>query len=218
VIYVQNVPSSSTDENYTSTTVSGGCPYNVNGRAHPLGYPVANDVTTYGCRNGDVFLEGTLKGQLTVASENNIDLTWNVKYNSGVAGSDLLGLVANNYVEIYHPVNSSGTNLNAGPNHSTSTFQSPIIQAAILSVNHSFRVQNYAQGATLGTLNITGAIAQRYRGPVGTNSGGTIQSGYAKNYTYDQRLKYLSPPKFLDPVASAWGTATWAEIQNPTFP
>jgi hypothetical protein len=64
-------------------------------------------------------------------------------------------------------------------------------------------------------LHIDGAIAQRYRGPVGTTSGGSPNTGYVKQYVYDQRLKYLSPPKFLDPVASSWGTASWAEIDVP---
>lgn len=217
VIYVQNVPSSASDVNYTN-----GCPYsNVKlpgqstGRSHPLGYPIDNDVTTYGCRNGDVFLEGTLKGQLTIASENNIDVVWHVGYQSGVAGTDMLGLVANNYVEVYHPVNSSGTNLYAkvSPNR---IFTTPLISAALLSVNHSFRVQNYNKGGnspSMGPLTITGAIAQRYRGTVGTNSGGTISNGYAKAYNYDTRLRYMAPPKFLDPVASAWGVATWSEIE-----
>ena len=213
VIYVQNVPSTTTDPNFTS-----GCPYNVNGRVHPLGLPIANDVTTYGCRNGDVFVEGTLKGQITIASENNVDVTWNLQYNGGTSGSDLLGLVANNGVETWHPVNSSGTNLNVNfPSETArnSPLNSPAIQAAILSVNHSFGAQNYGSGSPLGTLNITGAIAQRYRGPVGQFSGSTIVHGYAKGYVYDQRLKYLSPPKFLDPIASAWGIAVWQEIKVP---
>ena len=55
-------------------------------------------------------------------------------------------------------------------------------------------------------------MAQRYRGPVGTNSGGTIGSGVSKNYVYDQRLKYQAPPKFLDPVAASWGIAVWKEV------
>jgi hypothetical protein len=62
-------------------------------------------------------------------------------------------------------------------------------------------------------LHIDGAIAQRYRGPVGQS--GSNATGYLKQYVYDQRLKYLSPPKFLDPVASSWGVATWAEINVP---
>ena len=70
-------------------------------------------------------------------------------------------------------------------------------------------------GAPLGTLTVTGTIGQRYRGAVGTVSGTTIQTGYAKSYRYDRRMKYLSPPKFLDPVASAWAIAVWKEIKNP---
>jgi hypothetical protein len=224
VIYVQNVPSVSTDPNYRASCTT-----------HPLGLPITNDKTTYGCKNGDVFVEGTLAGQLTIASENNIDITQNLQYKNGVNGTDLLGLVANNYVEIYHPVsctsgNSGSCNLAAtfpsaysgDPSPSrTTTFgiaspSSPaIVQAAILSVNHSFWVQNYGIGAPLGTLAVTGAISQRYRGPVGTSSGGNPSTGFLKNYVYDQRLSYLSPPKFLDPVASSWGTATWSEIKVP---
>ena len=171
VIYVQNVPATSSDPNYTS-----GCPYSVNGRTHPLGLPITNDNTTYGCRNGDVFIEGTLKGQLSVAADNNIDVTWNLTYNSGTAGTDLLGLIANNYIEIWHPVSctsgsSSSCNLDAnfpGETARNGEFDDATVQAAILAVNHSFRVQNYNLGAPLGTLNVLGAIAQRYRGAVGT--------------------------------------------------
>jgi len=76
-------------------------------------------------------------------------------------------------------------------------------------------VQNWGIGSPLGSLGVNGAIAQRFRGAVGTVSGATLNSGYSKSYVYDQRLKYLSPPKFLDPVASAWGIAIWKEIQVP---
>jgi hypothetical protein len=126
---------------------------------------------------------------------------------------------------VYHPVqctsgNSSSCILNANfPNETprNAKFNDARIQAAILSVNHSFGVQRYNIGAAsaLDDLHIDGAIAQRYRGPVGTTSGGNPNTGYTKRYVYDQRLKYLSPPKFLDPVASSWGVATWAENKVP---
>ncbi len=219
VIFVQNVPSTTGDPNYTS-----GCPYSVNGRAHPLGMPIANDITTYGCRNGDAFIEGTLKGQLTVATDNTIVETWQLQYANGVNGSDLLGLVANNFVEIYHPVSctsgqTSSCNLNAnfpGETARNATFNDPYLYAAALSVNHSIRVQNWAIGSPLGGFHVRGVLAQRYRGPVGTNSSGVITSGYTKDYVYDQRLHYLAPPKFLDPVASQWGQNTWAEVKTPS--
>lgn len=227
VIFVQNVPSVSSDPNYTN-----GCPYSVNGRSHPLGFPISGDQTQYECRKGDVFIEGTLDGQLTVAADNRVVVTGNTTYEGGVGGDDLLGLVANTYVEIYHPISSSGSDLNANlpPCYSSCTLgglftgeaqknnqlEDVQLYAAVVSVTHSFWVQNYNKGNhnNLGDLNVVGAIAQKYRGTVGTISGSTIVTGYAKNYVYDQRLQYLSPPKFLPPVDAAWAVATWAELNQ----
>ena len=232
VIYVQNVPSTATDPNYTS-----GCPYSVTApggginRAHPLGYPQRYDITTYGCRDGDVFLRGTLKGRLTIAADNNIDVIGSITYQSGTGGSDLLGLVANNYVEIYHPVrtgsttNCDGGNVNGGCNLriawpgaaslQATALRLPTVQAAILSLAHSFRAQNYTYGdnnpsGVTMTITINGGIAQKYRGII-TLIGST---GYAKNYNYDNRLKYQSPPRFLTPVAAAWQIVTWIEQKS----
>ena len=79
----------------------------------------------------------------------------------------------------------------------------------ILALNHSFLVNNYNTGSTLGTINLNGTIDQDWRGPVGTFNGGGIVSGYAKNYQYDQRLVYLSPPYYLNPGTSQWGFAAF---------
>jgi hypothetical protein len=61
----------------------------------------------------------------------------------------------------------------------------------------------------MGTLNMYGTIDQDWRGPVGTFNGGGIVTGYAKNYEYDQRLVYLSPPYYLNPGTSQWGFASF---------
>ena len=213
VLIVQNVPA--TADAYTRATPTTACKNS--GAGNPLGYPITSDVASYGCKTGDLFIEGTLKGQLTASAENNIYLTWHLTYAGGAGGSDLLGLIANNYVQVYHPVKctsfsgsqcTAGSNLNAAPNHTTATFNNPSINAAILSLNHSFLVQSYRWGSALGTLNVTGAIAQKYRGIVALS--GT--SGYVKNYVYDSKLKYASPPFFLDPTQSAYGYKTWSEI------
>jgi hypothetical protein len=239
VVYVQGVPSTTTDPNYAA-----GCPYS--SPSHPLPtLIVTNDANQYGCRDGDVFVQGTLKGQLTIAAGNNVVVTGNVTYDGGTSGSSLLGLVANNFVQVRHPLRLQTTTYNpplsSQPSSCGSPWQkthyvrdssgryvqricslnltgaqsNPTINGAILSVNHSFTVPYWNRGNPLGTLSVVGAIAQRFRGPVGTNSGGTVVTGYAKNYVYDQRLKYLSPPKFLDPVASAWGVAVWREVRVP---
>ena len=72
-----------------------------------------------------------------------------------------------------------------------------------MSLLHSFIVDNYDCGLS-GTLTVNGAIVQRFRGPVGTVSGGTIATGYLKDYWYDDRLRYRSPPYFLNPLKSKW--------------
>ncbi|MFN8161220.1 MAG: hypothetical protein U0R52_09305 [Solirubrobacterales bacterium] len=148
--------------------------------------------TTYpgatGC--GNAYVHGSYTGQLTIAAENDVvvdgDLT-----NSG---GGMVGLIANNFVRVYHPC-TNGTN-GAG---SLSNLR---IDAAILTINHSFIVDNYNCGASLGNLTVNGAIAQKFRGPVGTF--GSQNTGYLKNYVYDDRLRYVEPPNFIDPVQSAW--------------
>jgi hypothetical protein len=84
------------------------------------------------------------------------------------------------------------------------------IDAALLALKHSFIVDNYYCGGTLGTLTINGAIGQHYRGPVGTG-GASITTGYLKNYNYDDRLRRVNPPYFLDPVNSAWRVVRFNE-------
>jgi hypothetical protein len=196
VIFVQNVPSTQT------ATCSGS--------QNKLLYPISGDVTDYGCRDGDVFLSGTLKGRLTIAAENNIVVVANTTYaTTGAASTDMLGLVAYNFVQVYHPVNSSGNNLT---DSRTGLFSNPQIHAAMLALNHSFIVQNYSEGAQLGTITINGVIAQKWRGPVGT-SGGT---GYLKGYGYDTRLQYDSPPYVQDITSTPYRVSQWAEIQNPS--
>jgi hypothetical protein len=140
-------------------------------------------------------------------------ITGNITYINGTGGTtDVLGLIATNFVQVYHPIDGNGNDLNG-------TLSNPQINAAIVALTHSFIVPNWAGGdpSNTGTLNVTGAIAQMYRGPVGTHNGSSIASGYAKNYTYDTRLKYLSPPHFIDPVASAWAIKVWAEAK-PSYP
>ena len=197
VVYVQGVPASPSNPNYRATCSVGS--------GNPLGYPITGDITSgYGCFDGDVFLSGTLKGSLTIASADNIVVVGNTTYEGGTAGTDLLGLLADNYVQVYHPVNSSGAEL--------ASFTNVVIHAATMTIAHSFIVQNFRSGTPRGTLTVFGAIAQLYRGPVGTGSGGSVATGFAKDYNYDQKLKYLSPPYFIDPVKSAWQQVTWAEV------
>ncbi len=172
--------------------------------------------TTYpsasGCGNAIVHSSGSYSGQLTIAAENDVIIDDDIVRSSSSA--DLLGLVANNFIRVKHPVCpsnntgcSSGTmtsetgkgQCNNGVN-GTGSSSNIQIDAALLAIGHSFIVDHYDCGSSLGTLQVNGAIAQKFRGAVGTTGG----TGYIKDYNYDDRLRYQEPPHFFDPVQSAW--------------
>jgi hypothetical protein len=91
--------------------------------------------------------------------------------------------------------------------HGWGSLENPYIYAAILSTTHSFVVDNFNCGEkALGNLNVYGAIAQNYRGIVGTG-GSTIETGYTKDYKYDSRLAVDEPPYFLSPLNAGWKVA-----------
>jgi Tfp pilus assembly protein PilX len=192
VIYVANT---------TGQTCAGYTPY-------LSSYSVSN------CGNATV--SGTYSSSFTIGTDNDIIIngnltptTVNVSGNPSTpptpTGTALLGLIAADFVRIYHPLSSarSGStdgSCGNGNSNGSGSLTNPYIYAAILALNHSFIVDNYDCGSTLGKLNVYGAIAQMYRGPVGTESGSSVVTGYTKNYYYDRRFQTLAPPYFLNPV------------------
>ncbi len=90
--------------------------------------------------------------------------------------------------------------------HGWGTLENPWIYAAILATTHSFVVDNFNCGKPLGELNLDGALAQNYRGIVGTG-GSSISTGYLKDYKYDERLAVDEPPYFLSPLNAGWKVA-----------
>ena len=152
---------------------------------------------------GDAWVKGDYSSEVTVASDNDVIVDGNLTRNED---NLLFGLIANNFVRLYHPVDHDECDNWQG--NQEGSLSNPQIDAAILALNHSFIVDNWYCGDGLGTLNVDGAIAQRYRGPVGQGVGGSsADHGYIKNYEYNDRLKFREPPFFLDPVQSAWRVA-----------
>jgi hypothetical protein len=166
---------------------------------------------------GNLYVSGSYTHSMTLAAANDII----VKPTDSAKPTDanlthpddndsVLGLIANNFVRVYHRCASDTT-------------LSPVlgdvkIQAAILSLQHSFILDNHDCGNPLGKLTIQGVIAQKYRGTVSTHSSGVIQSGYLKDYNYDDRLRYRSPPYFLNPVDAAWRVVKVTEQVPATQP
>jgi hypothetical protein len=166
---------------------------------------------TSGCGNAVVTSSSPYSGQLTIAARNDIIIEGSIQRAGGSSG--LLGLVANNFIRVKHPIcpeetpDCDGTTsaqtgkgqCNDGVN-GPGSLTNPQIDAAVLAIDHSFIVDHYDCGGSLGTLNVTGAIAQKFRGAVGTTRG----TGYKKNYVYDDRLRFQEPPHGFDPVKAAW--------------
>jgi Tfp pilus assembly protein PilX len=193
-----------------ATTVaipSNGVVYVQSGTCGSTGYSINQTYTTpTGC--GDVWVHGSTSQNVTIAADNDVIVDGSLTKTA----DNLVGLIANNFVRIYHPVSRDSDGNCLG--NATGSLSSPTVQAAILAVQHSFIVDNYFCGAALGNLTITGAIAQRFRGPVGTlGSSGT--TGYIKSYTYDDRLRYREPPSFLDPVQVSWRVGRQTEQVPP---
>jgi hypothetical protein len=195
VIYVQN---SSCPGSAWPSCSSAYSPFTSN-------YPTGSDC-------GTVYVKGYYSGELTIAAENDIVIEGDLERT----GTGLLGLIANNFVRVKHPVCREGSGSSEGcpsgwrpaetgknechSGQNKNSLSSPEIDAAILAIEHSFIVDHYDCGAELGTLTVTGAISQKYRGAVGTTGG----HGYKKGYEYDDRLRYQEPPNFLDPIEPAW--------------
>jgi hypothetical protein len=152
---------------------------------------------------GTVYVEGSYTKSLTIAGADDVIIDGNIyptsvagKLGTAPSGAPTLGLIATNFVRLYHPC-SGGTN-------QSGYMPEPWIYAAILSTSHSFVVDNYACGAKMNNLNVYGAIAQKFRGAVGTGGGGGGGTGYSKEYKYDPRLATEEPPYFLSPLKTGW--------------
>ncbi|GIG35115.1 hypothetical protein Cpa01nite_04960 [Cellulomonas pakistanensis] len=226
VIYVQNVPTTSGNVNRVAsssrTPVHPGAIACTSSNRNNIGYPIENETvpfsTAYGCRNGDVFVKGVLNGRTTVAAENYVYITGNVTYADD--NDDMLGLVGNNAVWVWNPMRTTTDWRGDTIYSSLLGGRDRYIDAAILSVAHTFMVQNYNRGGTRGDLWVTGAIAQKFRGPVATTtrsgSVSTLSTGYAKKYYYDERFRTQAPPKYLSPVTTTYGITVWVEVE-PAF-
>ncbi|MDX6681451.1 MAG: hypothetical protein QOG94_1490 [Solirubrobacteraceae bacterium] len=162
---------------------------------------------------GNLELQGDYAANVTLTAQNDIVVMNDVKRTT--TGSPfLMGLIATNYVRVYHPVtgctpaspvtcnNVTGCTNGAGSHHDVS------IDAAILSLTRSFMVDNWFCGAMQGELRVLGAIAQKFHGPV---VGELRRSGYDKVFTYDNQLRYRAPPHYLDPVNAQWRVQTFSE-------
>lgn len=159
------------------------------------------------CENAEVRIKGVIKGQYTVAASGSTDKKGMVYFDDDVVyntdprtpnskSTDLLGIVAqrNIYVADKPPAT---TNIK--------------IQATLYSQEEGFGAENYnsRSKSTSGTIFLYGGIIQNRRYAVGTFSGGSISTGFAKNYRFDQRLSNYNPPGY--PTTGDFAIVSWFE-------
>jgi Tfp pilus assembly protein PilX len=162
-----------------------------------ISYPTVGSGSAQGAYYGpcgDIYISGTYSAPLTIAAGDDVIVTGNLVNSTDsnptgtaqLTGGATLGLVANQYVRVMHTCSGN-------PNVT--------IDGAILTLEHSFFVDNYSCGGMpQGTLSVHGAIAQKFRGIVGTVGA----SGYLKNYNYDDRLQLILPPYLFDLQNTEW--------------
>ncbi len=202
---------------------------------------------------GDAIVQGSVTDPMTIGTSNNIIIDGDLCYTDDVSGgtctaspaspsTNVLGLVADNFVELGHPMAyttvhgsesitgnapTTGCSSALGAGTTLCDLSNPIIDAVILALKGSFLVNYWDQGSVLGTdcpyqppppqptihncITLNGTIDQAWRGAVGT---GSLSTGYAKNYWWDSRLAYLSPPYYLNPGTSQWGYASFTNVSG----
>lgn len=157
-------------------------------------------------------------------------------YPSGsYESSSVLGLIANEFIEVNNPQNPGGSPSSA-PACTTQTnsyvsgsslsdptdlrfcsMPSITIDAAVLALGQSFLVNSFTSAIPVvnsknpinHNLYINGAVAQDYRGAVGYGTTG----GYQKHYTWDWRLAFIGPPGYLSPGVNG-NTSYWKLVTS----
>lgn len=147
--------------------------------------------------NGTARVKGTVKGQVTLHSTDQIDIMGDIVYNEDPrdieTSTDLLGLVSEGDIEVDFDAHTDNGSYDLN------------IHASLMALGSSFSVENYSNRYSRGSLNILGGIIQKNRGPVGLVSG----AGYSKNYVYDERLLSAVPPEF--PRQSKFNIVYWKD-------
>ena len=151
---------------------------------------------------GEATVEGVVKGQSTLHAKGDVKITGDITYKTNPlddeSSTDQLGIVSENNIIVDREAHKfqGDSDLN--------------VQASLMTLNGSFKVEGWDEGPPKGSLNMLGGIFQKYRGSVSkSDNRDVIIHGYDKNYRYDPRLRTSSPPAF--PRESQFSIKHWTE-------
>jgi hypothetical protein len=157
-------------------------------------------------QNGELHIQGTLNGQITLGCIDSSKIVSGNPVNSGLSSvwidgsitydqlppcsqypartsNDMLGIVATNDIQISQYKEHASAN---------GALNNVTIDASLFSQIGSFGAENYDGRANGGTLTVVGGIQQKTRAAVGT-SGTSGQTGFKKDYDWDNNLQSMQP-------------------------
>ena len=168
--------------------------------------------TTYtGLPNGMLYVEGNVTSlagtlqkdtQLTVAAKNDVTISGNLVYENYTAGSPVKAEGTTNLLGILSWNNSIHIGTSA-PNDVNihATLMTPVGQVTVDGYNDTGK-------GPRGTATILGGVIQDSYGAFGLSSGGSIVSGYARNFVYDKRMSQGMAPPYFPTIGKAVSTIT----------
>ena len=174
---------------------------------------------------GTVGVSGVLRGRVTLyANAGTVVVLDNTRYTADPSKGnclDMLGVIADNDIVVADNALLTPQQVRTSPAvvRSLNSTNYLSLQAVLMALHTSFRVEDYSTGPTSGNncqgvasgrgcLYLTGGIIQDSRGPVGTSIG----TGYIKRYAYD-RCAALRPPPYF-PTTGRFNDNRWFAV-NP---
>ncbi|HLH13867.1 MAG TPA: pilus assembly PilX N-terminal domain-containing protein [Solirubrobacteraceae bacterium] len=188
---------------------------------------------------GNAYVSGEYNRSLTIISEDNIVINGNITTTGGASGGEptgtaTLGLIAEKYVRLYHPVTGNcesglttecksadvgnaqySCNQKSQKNEKATAvteelgaaLYEPVIDAAILSSKNSWGVDNFGCPETSSGSPELGTI--HIWGSIAEEWRGRVTccaagGVYLKSYKWDTRLEDDPPPSFLSPKITTW--------------
>ena len=161
----------------------------------------------------DVNVQGTVDGQLTIASSTrDIYIQNDILYENpnttpgqATTSNDVLGLVAEENVFI----------ADNAANHSN-----VIVYASIFARSETFSADDLNSLPVCGELHVHGSIVQYDKGKIAKFAGPNLQKGFYKRYRYDDRLADINfrPPYYPGYEVSTYAIKNWWEsVRIPEF-
>jgi len=154
----------------------------------------------------DVWIRGTLDGQLTVGVDGSVHIRGDIVYAASTPGSgpdpgcdDMLGLVAAGHPKGDIIIDYTTPNQNDCEVH-----------AVMMALQKTIEAEDYMHHALRGDFTLYGGMLADYAIHLSQYVDGIPISGYVRDYHYDPRVVLLPPPFF--PFAGSFTIVTWEEV------